>query len=113
VSKSDIQQWLRAVRRVCLILLMGHASVAEAIDDGVRELYSMYCASCHGVKGTAAPEAFNQTAWKKRMAKGTSVVLANAVRGVGNMPPSGTCGECTQSDLQQLIQYMSSPKATP
>jgi cytochrome c5 len=94
-----------------LAVLGANASVAA--DDNIHELYSMYCASCHGVKNAEAPEAFNAGVWKRRMEKGTDTVLANAIKGVGNMPPQGTCFECTQGDLRKLIQYMSGAKQTP
>ena len=81
--------------------------VSAASQDNVDELYSTYCASCHGVKNAEAPEAFNAGVWKRRMEKGADTVLANAIKGVGNMPPQGTCFECTQGDLRKLIQYMS------
>jgi len=79
-------------------------------SDSTEELYSLYCASCHSVKNAEAPEAFNAGAWKKRMTKGADVVLANVIKGVGNMPPQGTCFECTQEDLRKLIRYMSGVK---
>lgn len=85
-------------------------NTSPAADDATKELYTMYCASCHSVKKAEAPEAFNPTAWKRVMAKGADAVLTNAIRGVGNMPPQGTCFECTQADLRKLIQYMSGAK---
>jgi cytochrome c5 len=85
-------------------------NVAAAGDERVAELYSIYCASCHDVKSAEAPEAFNAAVWKRRLAKGTDVVLANAIKGMGNMPSQGTCFECTKDDLRRLIQYMSKPK---
>jgi len=93
---------------VSFFLVMLCASAGAAAGDSTQELYTMYCSSCHGVKNTEAPEAFNAAAWKKRMSKGTDAVLANVVKGVGNMPPQGTCFECTQDDLRKLIRFMSS-----
>jgi cytochrome c5 len=86
------------------------ATTSVVASDSAEELYTIYCASCHGVKNAEAPEAFNAVAWKKRMAKGPDTVLANVIKGVGNMPPQGTCFECTQDDLRKLIRYMSGVK---
>lgn len=83
---------------------------SAAANDTTRELYALYCASCHGVKNAEAPEAFNAAAWQRRMAKGPDAVLANTIKGVGNMPPQGTCFECTRGDLQMLIRFMSGAK---
>ena len=95
-----------------MIVSLGLAwlSGTTVADDRTEELYTIYCSSCHGVKNAEAPEAFNASAWKKRMAKGEAAVLANVVKGVGNMPPQGTCFECTQTDLRNLIRYLSGVK---
>jgi cytochrome c5 len=93
---------------VSLGLIMSCASAGAVAGDSTKELYTLYCSSCHAVKNAEAPEAFNAPIWKKRMSKGTDAVLANVIKGVGNMPPQGTCFECTQDDLRKLIRYMSS-----
>ena len=90
-------------------LAMMCASATAVANNRTEELYTIYCSSCHGVKNAEAPEAFNVSVWKKRMAKGTDVVVANAIKGIGNMPPLGTCFECAPADLRNLIRYMSSP----
>lgn len=92
----------------CLALLC--ASASAVASDRTEELYEIYCSSCHGVKNAEAPEAFNESVWKKRLAKGTDIVVANAIKGIGNMPPQGTCFECAPADVRNLIRYMSSPK---
>jgi len=94
----------------CFGTLLASVHVAAATDDGVKELYSIYCASCHGVKSAEAPEAFNTAVWQRRLAKGADSLLANTIQGIGNMPSQGTCFECTKDDLRQLIQYMSNTK---
>ena len=86
------------------------ASASAVADNRTEELYSIYCSSCHGVKNAEAPEAFNVSVWQKRMAKGTDAVVSNAIKGIGNMPPQGTCFECAPADLRNLIRYMSSPQ---
>jgi cytochrome c5 len=99
----------RSALLVCCLALLG-ANASAVADDNTEDLYSTYCASCHGVKNAEAPEAFNAAVWKRRMEKGADTVLANAIKGVGNMPSQGTCFECTQGDLRKLIQYMSRAK---
>jgi cytochrome c5 len=105
-----MSMWGRFRALVALGLVTLCVSTNVAASDSTEELYSLYCSSCHSVKNAEAPEAFNAAAWKKRMAKGPDTVLANVIKGVGNMPPQGTCFECTQADLRQLIRYMSSAK---
>ena len=48
------------------------ASASVVAGNRTEELYSIYCSSCHGVKNAEAPEAFNASVWKKRLAKGTA-----------------------------------------
>lgn len=91
-------------------LALSCASASAIADGRTEELYGIYCSSCHSVKDAEAPEAFNASVWKKRMAKGTDTVVANAIKGIGNMPPQGTCFECAPADLRNLIRYMSGPK---
>jgi cytochrome c5 len=99
---------VRGINQICcLSFLWACMTTAHSTESSVKELYSLYCASCHGVKNAEAPEAFNATVWKQRMTKGTDAVLANTIKGLGNMPPQGTCFECTQADLRRLIQFMS------
>lgn len=102
----------RCRRLYAALLSLGLAllGASAAADERTTELYELYCASCHSVKNAEAPEAFNAAAWKRRMAKGADAVLANSIEGVGNMPPQGTCFECTQADLRALIRYMSGAK---
>jgi len=94
-------------RVFCLGVLLAHAGMAEAVDANIKELYSIYCASCHSAKGSEAPQAFNASIWKPRLDKGPDKVLANTIKGIGNMPPQGMCIECTQADLRELVRYMS------
>lgn len=92
---------------VTLAIALLCASAGAIADNRTEELYSIYCSSCHGVKNAEAPEAFNVSVWQKRLAKGTDAVVANAIKGIGNMPPQGTCFECAPADLRNLIRYMS------
>lgn len=101
---------VRTIALCCFGMLPACVHVAAAADASVEELYSIYCSGCHDVKSAEAPEAFNAAVWKRVLAKGTDTVLANAIKGVGNMPSQGTCFECTKDDLRRLIQYMSKTK---
>lgn len=90
-----------------LCLLTVFAFPATASDDYTEELYELYCHSCHGVKGSGAPLAFNQSEWKPYLKKGINKLIDNAISGIGNMPAMGTCSECGPEELQDLIEFMS------
>ncbi|MAK90305.1 MAG: hypothetical protein CMI08_00155 [Oceanospirillaceae bacterium] len=81
-----------------------HAS-SVAVDDYTVELYDIYCTACHAVKASGAPQAFTSE-WHDRLDKGMETLVNHAINGIGNMPPMGTCVECSADDLHDIIQYM-------
>ena len=95
-------------RKILLWALMSCASLSSwAIDPFTIELYESSCKICHGEGIGGAPKSFDALAWGERMAKGRQVLLNNAISGYKGMPPLGMCSDCTQEDLQDLIDYMS------
>ncbi len=84
----------------------------KAAEDYTKELYTLYCQSCHSVDATGAPQAFVPDDWEPRLEKGMDQTLENVIVGIGNMPPLGMCMECTEQDLQALIHYMSNDQQT-
>lgn len=112
-------QWTRAallltVRTALLLFLLAScsrsdeaapATRAQLGSDGAR-IYQTACASCHARPGTGAPLTGNATAWAKRRAQGADVLLAHTVNGYRGMPPLGTCGLCSESELRELVAYM-------
>ena len=85
--------------------LLASASSAVATDDYTIELYDLYCSSCHGVGVSGAPAAFSEE-WRSRVEQGMDTLVNHAIQGVGNMPAMGTCAECTEDDIRDLIRYM-------
>jgi len=35
-----------------------------------------------------------------------TTLVNHAINGIGNMPPMGTCAECSAEDLEDIIRYM-------
>ena len=73
----------------------------------VTQLYGQVCASCHenSVKG-AAP-AGDVAAWQPRLKNGIEALYENTIKGIGEMPPRGGCGNaCTDGDLMSLVDLM-------
>ncbi|ASP40680.1 cytochrome c5 family protein [Bacterioplanes sanyensis] len=90
---------------VLAVALLCGANTASAVDDYTVELYEIYCTACHGVGLSGAPLAFSDE-WQDRLDKGMDVLISHTINGIGNMPAMGTCGECNEDDLRDLIQYM-------
>ncbi len=86
-------------------LLLVIASSANATDDYSKELYELYCTACHAVAASGAPQSFTSE-WEDRLDKGITTLVNNAINGIGNMPPMGTCAECSAEDLEDIIRYM-------
>jgi len=95
-------------QRIFLWALLTSASFTSwATDPFTIELYQTSCNICHGAGVAGAPTSFEPSAWTERLAKGKDVLLHNAISGFKGMPPLGMCSDCTQEDLVDLIDYMS------
>lgn len=64
------------------------------------------CASCHSLPGGAVPQIGDLKAWAPRREKGMETLLRNTVNGYRGMPPLGTCGACTETELRRLIAVL-------
>lgn len=73
----------------------------------IEKLFYGSCYLCHGTGWQGAPMAFRAEEWQPRLAKGMPQTLANAIAGLGSMPPRGACRDCKDEDLQKLIEFMS------
>lgn len=94
---------------LCFSLLLVLTQTAKADDEYTVELYDIYCHACHAAKIAGVPQAFSSE-WKPRLKKGIKTLVTHAISGYKNMPPMGTCAECTPEDIENLIVYMSKEK---
>lgn len=83
-------------------------TVSLAFADGRsgKEIYDSFCSACHKTGVAGAPKAGNKTDWKEHMEGGMEHMLENAEKGIGAMPPKGTCSDCTTDELKAAIEYM-------
>lgn len=102
------------IQKNLLCTLLASASfasfAAEPVDPFIVELYQSSCVICHAAGTGGAPKSFDVAAWQERLDKGQDVLLNNAISGYKGMPPLGMCSDCTQEDLADLIDYMSTEK---
>lgn len=88
-----------------LLFSVGHS--VQAADDYIKELYELNCKVCHELKSSDAPLSFDKKEWEKKIKKtGIPQLVENAITGIGNMPPMGTCMECGPEEFEDLIKYM-------
>lgn len=87
------------------------AAPAAAGRSG-ETLVKSVCFACHGTGAAGAPKIGDKAAWSARIAQGADTLLQHAKNGfqgkTGVMPPKGTCGNCTDSELKSAIEYMTS-----
>ena len=84
------------------------AAVVEVAAFDVESTYQMSCFACHGTGAAGAPILGDADAWTERMAKGMDAVVANVIDGLNAMPARGLCMTCSDDNLRDLVDYMSS-----
>ena len=84
------------------------AEAAIPAEFDLAQIYDRSCRACHGVDGAGAPLTGHQDDWLYRLeTRGADGLLTAAKAGVGNMPAMGLCSDCSDDELQRLIQFMS------
>ncbi|MBA6411693.1 cytochrome c5 family protein [Parahaliea sp. F7430] len=76
------------------------------LDARGLEIYNTNCKVCHGIEGTGAPMTGKASDWSERSKKGLEAMLANVMDGMNAMPPMGSCYDCNEEELEELIRYM-------
>jgi len=80
--------------------------VAAGQERDPESLFNEYCFSCHGTGWEGAPVMGDNFAWKDRISKGMAVLLENTKNGINAMPPQGTCSDCTEQELKNVIEFL-------
>ena len=75
-----------------------------------EQTYQRFCVSCHSSGISGAPPVGNAQAWAPRVAQGDDVMLRHTIEGLpsAGMPPRGMCVACSDQQLLDAIQYMTS-----
>ena len=82
-------------------------AAATQLDSEVVRIYNNWCASCHADAVNGAPRPGIATDWEGRLAYGITELYLNVIDGLGvRMPPRGMCFECTDTQLQAIVDYM-------
>jgi quinoprotein glucose dehydrogenase len=83
----------------------GHASTTAPVRQAERIL-TQYCNVCHATGWNGAPINGDPSEWRTRLDKGMDALLINARQGLNNMPPMGTCIDCTEAELRLAVEAM-------
>nr|WP_316643339.1 c-type cytochrome [uncultured Roseateles sp.] len=76
-------------------------------DTRLAAVYERSCLNCHGRSDGTAPLTGHASAWAPRLAKGMPALLHSVHQGLNSMPAMGLCPDCSDSDLEHLITFMS------
>lgn len=69
-------------------------------------ILNQYCNVCHLTGWNGAPLSGDVNDWQARLTAGFDALFKNARQGIDNMPPMGTCQDCTDEELQAAIRKM-------
>ncbi len=75
-------------------------------------VYRMACAGCHEAGAGGAIRLDEGCRWRRLAEKGRETLLANTIRGIGNMPERGLCELCENRHLAAAVDYMLEAAAT-
>lgn len=77
---------------------------AGKVDTG-KKVYEAACVACHSTGAAGAPKLGDKAAWAPRLKKGQDVLHANAIKGIGAMPPKGGAS-ASDDDIKAAVNYM-------
>ncbi len=93
--------------------LEGIVDTASAGDSGEPAaarsgdaVYNAACSACHGTGAAGAPIKGDAAAWEPRIAKGRDTLLDHALNGFNAMPARGACGNCSDEEIANAVDYM-------
>ena len=121
---------------VAVIMLLAGSAVALAVTDEIRErikpkgnvqvagesreaaaaapaqaregseVYAAACQACHATGAAGAPKTGNAGDWGDRLDAEMDELYANAIDGIGAMPAKGGCGDCSEEEVRNAVDYM-------
>ncbi len=69
-------------------------------------VFTAACSACHATGAAGAPIKGDAAAWEPRVAKGRDTLLSHALNGFNAMPPRGACGNCSDEEIANAVDYM-------
>lgn len=81
------------------------AGAATVSADAGKKLYEAACQACHATGAAGAPKFGDKAAWAPRLKKGMDVLHANAIKGIGAMPPKGGA-TASDAEVKAAVEYL-------
>lgn len=108
MSEEDIIERIKPAAKVCVEgdANCGSGGAASSGPKSGEDVYNTSCMACHSTGAAGAPKLGDKAAWADRLSKGLDTVYANAINGVGGMPPKGTCMNCSDDELKAAVDHI-------
>jgi cytochrome c5 len=101
MSDAEIAKRLKPVGTV----VIADAKAPKAEKSG-KEIVDASCAACHVTGAMNAPKIGDKVAWGKLIAQGQAAIIADAIKGVRQMPPRGGNPELTDAEVARAVVHM-------
>ena len=88
------------------ILSVDSQSVVSQDSFDAAAAYQQSCFACHASGAAGAPLLGDAEAWAARTEKGMEAVMSNVINGFNAMPAKGMCMDCSDADLQEIVDFM-------
>nr|WP_116475426.1 c-type cytochrome [Zobellella maritima] len=69
-------------------------------------VFNAACSACHATGAAGAPIKGDAAAWGPRVEKGRETLVSHALNGFNAMPPRGACGNCSDEEIANAVDYM-------
>ncbi|MBL4584712.1 MAG: cytochrome c5 family protein [Pseudomonadales bacterium] len=91
---------------ISIIALTVVAFSVQAERSG-EEVFTKSCTFCHASGVAGAPKVGDSAAWATRLEGGMDAAIATVKKGKGAMPATGMCGDCSDAEYKNAIDFMS------
>jgi cytochrome c5 len=86
-------------------LIPGPNNQQTASGEVGKKIFESACAACHTTGAAGAPKIGDKGEWAKRLQKGVDTLHANAIKGIGAMPPKGGAS-ASDAEVKAAVEYM-------
>lgn len=113
ISRQEIAERIAPVGKVCkqgedCAADAGAVASTSSEPRSGETVFNQFCTACHTTGLLGAPKKGDTAEWDKRISSlgSYSKLLDQAYKGVGAMPPRGTCINCTEEEFGNAMVYM-------
>ena len=117
ISRQEITERIAPTGKVCkqgeeCAANVGAVASAPSEPRSGEAVFNQFCTACHTTGLLGAPKKGDTAEWDKRISSlgGYNKLLDQAYKGIGAMPPKGTCMNCSEEEFGNAMVYMGAKK---